>query len=440
VNAGKILGATVALVGIGLIVWAGATSWGNRAKSQADSSEASSSSSVPLRPAEFQAPATPPLEVAVSSRTPKPTPIPINTATPTPLWGNEPLVPTAPPLNLAKLEQTLKPTPASAPSPLPSSSQETRPPQQSETIPLPQTALDRFGVGVPYPPLQAEVAEKLGLGWHLAWRVLEHPSRLSGVAFWQMVRVREDGFYPDKAAIQRASRANPGANWLIGNEPDVIWQDNVTPERYAEWYHELYYLLKKTDPTCRVAIGGVSQPTPLRLQYLDMVMSSYQARYDETMPVDMWNIHNFILREERNSWGVEIPPGLTADQGIVYEVDDHDNLEIFKAQITAFRQWMAKHGERNKPLIVSEYGILMPADYGFDPERVQRFLYGTYQFMLNATGEEIGYPDDNNHLVQRWAWYSLSDDRYPTGNLVDFATGELTSLGKAHQGFVSRLP
>jgi hypothetical protein len=255
-----------------------------------------------------------------------------------------------------------------------------------------------------------------------------------------MIRVHEDGFRPDEATLQKVAQANPGATWLIGNEPDVIWQDNVSPARYAEWYHELYYLLKEADPTCQVAIGGVTQPTPLRLQYLEMVLSFYQTRYGEVMPVDIWNIHNFILREERENWGVDIPPGLTVNQGILYELDDHDDLEVFKAQIINFRQWLADRGQRDKPLIISEYGILMPADYGFGFERVQRFLFDTYTFMLTATDEQIGYPADDNRLVQRWAWYSLGDRRYPTGNLIDLETGQLTRMGQAHREFISRLP
>lgn len=346
-------------------------------------------------------------------------------STPTPLWQAEPLVPTAPPLS--------------------STPQETRMPQAEVLLPslstVPDNALERFGMGVPNPRLfKREVAEKLGLGWYLAWKTFENPRQPGGVEFWQMIRVREEGFRPNKATIQRVIQANPGATWLIGNEPDVIWQDNVTPARYAEWYHELYYLLKEADPTCQVAIGGVTQPTPLRLQYLEMVLSFYQTRYGEVMPVDIWNIHNFILREERGSWGVDIPPGLTVNQGILYELDDHDDLEVFKAQIINFRQWLADRGQRDKPLIVSEFGILMPEDYGFGPERVQRFLYGTYEFMLTATDEQLGYPADDNRLVQRWAWYSLGDRRYPTGNFIDFATGDLTSLGQAHQKFIAGLP
>jgi len=380
----RTLGIALTLAGMVLIAWTGVASWKN--------------SEIELR---------------------------LGQSTPTPLWQAEPLVPTAPPLS--------------------STPQETRLPQAEVLLPslstAPDNALERFGVGVPNPRLfKREVAEKLGLGWYLAWKTFENPRKPEGVEFWQMIRVREEGFRPNKATIQRVIRANPGATWLIGNEPDVIWQDNVTPARYAEWYHELYYLLKEADPTCQVAIGGVTQPTSLRLQYLEMVLSFYQTRYGEVMPVDIWNIHNFILREERGSWGVDIPPGLTVNQGILYELDDHDDLEVFKAQIINFRQWLADRGQRDKPLIVSEFGILMPEDYGFGPERVQRFLYGTYEFMLTATDEQIGYPADDNRLVQRWAWYSLSDNRYSTGNFIDFATGDLTSLGQAHQKFIAGLP
>lgn len=351
-----------------------------------------------------------------------------------PLWRAEPIVPTALPTGLA--EQTASNMPPS----------EVRFTNFSNTagadIPvllLPDDALKRFGVGVPFPPMETKAAEALGLGWYLAWQVLETPNQPSDIRFWQMVRVHEKGFNPGKPVIRQVAQANPGATWLIGNEPDVIWQDNVTPARYAEWYHELYHLLKEADPTCQVAIGGVTQPTPLRLQYLERVLSAYQARYGEAMPVDVWNVHNFILREARGEWGVDIPPGFAIDHGILYEIDDHDDLEIFKAQLLHFREWMASQGQRDKPLIVSEYGILMPADYGFDLERVQKFLYGTYEFMLTATDDQVGYPADENRLVQQWAWYSLSDDQYPTGNFIDFNTGELTSLGQAHQEFVARI-
>jgi hypothetical protein len=82
-------------------------------------------------------------------------------------------------------------------------------------------------------------------------------------------------------------------------------------------------------------------------------------------------------------------------------------------------------------LIVSEYGIPMPVDYGFGPERVRRFLYGTFDFFLSASDPELGYSPDGNRLVQRWCWYSLADTEYPTGNLFDPQTFQMTPLGQA---------
>ena len=303
----------------------------------------------------------------------------------------------------------------------------------------PPPGRERFGVGVPAGaagPITDYAVEQLGIGWYLNWWVEVNPHRPDGVAFWQMIRVSEEGYRPGPMAICAAAEANPGSVWLIGNEPDVLWQDNTTPERYAELYHELYHLLKSADPACRVAIGGVAQPTPLRLLYLDRVLLAYQTRHGEPMPVDIWNVHNFVLREERDSWGVDIPPGMDASVGVLYEIKDHDDLEAFESQVLNFRRWMAERGQRDRPLVISEYGILMPPDYGFDEARVQAFMYATFDFFLTATDEKVGYPQDDNRLVQWWAWYSLADTVYPTGNLFNPETKAIMPLGAAFAHYV----
>jgi len=302
------------------------------------------------------------------------------------------------------------------------------------------TPRERFCVGVPIPPPDAYAGfERLKLGWYLDWRTNPNPSRPGGIEYAQMVWVNGRQISPDIPTIQAIARQNPGSLWLIGNEPDVIWQGKATPEEYAEAYYTAYHAIKQADPTAQVAIGGVSQPTPLRIRYIEAILQVYRERYGEEMPVDVWNIHNFILREERNSWGVDIPPGLPDDTGILYEVDDSGNLEAFKAQIWAFRRWMKEKGFQDKPLIVSEYGIPMPWDYGFPFERVRNFMYATFDFFLTAADPELGYPPDGYRLVQRWCWYSLGDLTYPTGNLFDPDTKEMTPLGKAFVAYMERL-
>ena len=275
-------------------------------------------------------------------------------------------------------------------------------------------------------------------GWYLNWRVDPRPE--PSVRFAQMVRVGgEDGFYPPLNTIRRAARANPGSLWLIGNEPDVKWQDNVTPEQYATVYEELYAAIKAADPSAQVALGGVSQPTPLRLAYLDRVLDAYRAEFGAEMPVDVWNVHAFILREERGSWGVDIPPGMDVAQGELYEIADHNDMAIFRQQIIDFRRWMAERGLRDKPLIVSEYGILMPASYGFPPEVVSDFLVDTFDFFLTARDPALGYPADDNRLVQAFNWYNVADKVYPTSNLFDPETRNVSLVGETFKAYVSGL-
>jgi hypothetical protein len=277
--------------------------------------------------------------------------------------------------------------------------------------------------------------EPLRLGWYVDWNTNPSPARPGGVAYAQMLRLRGGGLSPDVETIATIARANPGSFWLVGNEPDVKWQDNAEPAAYARLYHEAYTAIKTADPTAQVTIGGVAQPTPLRMRYLDAVLTAYRDQFDTEMPIDIWNVHNFILREERDSWGVDIPPGFPDDRGMLYEVDDNDDIEIFRQQIVDFRRWMAERGYQDYPLIVSEYGIPMPEDYGFPPERVVSFLKGTFDFFSTAQDPALGYPQDSYRLVQRWCWYSLNapDDYYPQGRLFDPSTKQLTAIG---QGWV----
>lgn len=235
---------------------------------------------------------------------------------------------------------------------------------------------------------------------------------------------------------------HPGILWLIGNEPDCIWQDNVEPEEYARIYHDFYILIKNQDPTSQVSPGGIVQPTPLRLQWLDRVLAGYQERYSETMPVDVWNIHNAILNEVSceydpgHCWGAGIPPGIDADVGVTRDPQDNDDVGIFENQIWNFRQWMIDNGYGGYPLVVTEYGILMPDDYGFNADRVNAFMDATFQFFQEATHPELGEPADDYRLVQRWAWFSLDVQPWDpitgrgfNGNLFDPELKAITAHG-----------
>ncbi len=304
---------------------------------------------------------------------------------------------------------------------------------------LPTTLRGRIGVGLPLFGIGSFAWGDAAPGWYLNWNTQPGPDPRADIVFAPMIRFRGDTFWPSRDEIKVLAARRPGMLWLLGNEPDVRWQDNTTPEQYASSYGVLYQAIKEADPTARIAIGGISQPTPLRLAYLERVLAAYRARYGVEMPVDVWNVHAFILREEHNSWGVDIPPGMTEDKGTLYEIGDHADLRILRGLIEGFRRWMAERGQRDKPLIVTEYGILMPEDYGFPPELVSQFMTATFDYFLSARDIALGYAADDYRLVQAFCWYSAADTVYPTSNLFNARTREVTPVGEAFKRYVAAL-
>lgn len=304
-------------------------------------------------------------------------------------------------------------------------------------------ALGRIGIAGALE--HVEPAARLGLraGHFTFWQVSADLPDAPGTAIWQTVRlgqVEESAQWPAvRGEMERALRDHPGGFWLIGNEPDVIWQDNATPEEYAAAYHDIYEFIKARDPTARIGAGGIALPTPLRLAYLDEVLAVYRRRYGEPLPADLWATHLFVLREEAHSWGIGIPPGSEATTGELYEIADHGNLERMKAYVIAFRAWMAANGYGDKPLAVTEFGILFPEDYGFPPETVQAYLVAAYDYFQTATGP-AGLAADGGRLVQYAFWFSLYDDGdYGTGNLYDAERDVLTPLGETYRAYVAGL-
>lgn len=293
----------------------------------------------------------------------------------------------------------------------------------------------RIGFGISTQADPQYWASILGVGWYLDWRA-RVPGENGKLEYWPMVRVHTDCISPGLAEIKQIAAQASGLVWIIGNEPDVIWQDNVAPGRYAFVYHALYYVIKSVDSSARVAAGGVSQATPLRLGYLDQVLKAYESAYQVPMPVDWWTLHGYVLREERGSWGVDIPPGSTAAYGELREVADHGRIDLFKSQIQAFRQWMKAHGYQDTPLSLTEFGILMPASYGFTDHIVEKYMEETFSWLYAANDENIGNPQDQYHLVQKWAWFSLADPLYPTSDLANLESGNLTSLGEFFRGML----
>lgn len=418
----------------------------------------------------------------------------------------------------------------------------------------------------------------LGPGAYLNWWVNSNPPHPNNIDYLPMVRVSEEGYRPEASRLELAIANNPGTILLVGNEPDTVWMGNVRPERYAQIYHEVYTTVKAVDPTVQVAIGGLSTVSTLRLEWLERVWQSYYEQYGIEMPVDVWNVHTYMVNEIPREWGPQMPPGIenavaydlgpwteTADPeasgGTVHasdqsgarayfafvgdavtlflrsgpdggstniyidkesvetvdlyapvpgtvvrhyagltaspdpklgrshhvrvdvawahnpdsdgawvrvdaiaaestatlpagrlednsplraramsNIDDYDNIELLAEQVRTFRQWMADHGQRNKPLINTELGVLLDRDQGFDYQRVSRFMNGAVTTFLNLRDADLGYPADENRMMQQWFWFLLSQDpsadKYTNTLLYEPGTRSILPLGRDYASLI----
>lgn len=288
---------------------------------------------------------------------------------------------------------------------------------------------NRIGFGISSSANPVEWTQKLNASWYLDWKTT--PIRSSSTPeYWQMIRVSNAGIRPTKAELINILHYYPGHIWIIGNEPDNIWQDNITAEEYARVYHDLYQLIKTHDPSAKVAIGAVSQPTPIRLEYLNRVLSTYQKLYQKKLEVDWWTIHAYVLREEQNSWGADIPRGFDEKTGQLYEINQHGEIELFKKNILEFRRWMKNNGYQSVPLAITEFGILLPEKFGYTPEFISTYLDQSFSWLDKSANLDIGFEKDDYRLVQKYAWFSLNDIIFPDSNLVDLDQAQVTIIGE----------
>jgi len=271
----------------------------------------------------------------------------------------------------------------------------------------------------------------LGLGWYFNWNwrhgALRDPQSGQTIEYMPLVGGWSPGVHPSLAQIQARIDEAPElfgdyTTWLIGNE--IIWDDQRTPEQYAQDYHEFYYGLKAINPTYQVANGSVitsvyyDRPgftgTPYEL--LDAIRAAYQTLYGEEWPVDVWNIHPYVWTKP----SVE------------------EELADFENQLNTFRDYMASIGQQDKPLIITEYGLL---DY-HDEDRMIQYLRGSFKILLSK-GHPNGMPADEGRWVQRWAWFVNNNHVWYAGGPVQWThcalyngdTFDIRPLGVAYAAY-----
>lgn len=336
-------------------------------------------------------------------------------------------------------------------------------------------------------------------GWMLNFTTspasTSNPNTLN-TTFTPLVRIKQsrdsngnylNSYYtvPSLSVVRQVARDYPGRLWFLGNEPDRVQvQDDIYPEMYARGFHDVAVAIKQEDPTALIAIAGLIQPTAGRLQYLDIVWDTYVSLYHEPMPVDVWNMHGYILAEVANdgsvgparvalgtdpnlavkgsdltptSCNLQSNPNLHTDN--IYCYAEHDSQPILRQHIINMRRWMKEHGQQNKPLVINEYGSLFTFwDYDdpinptqcflqdengkcFTEPRVSNHMTASANLFETFTDTALGYPDDGYRMVQQWLWFTMfTDSTGESSNLLvdnytNFAVGNTAALTQVGQTF-----
>lgn len=349
-------------------------------------------------------------------------------------------------------------------------------------VELDEAANCRYGVAS-FSDADYNFLQDLGVGWSLNFAVRFTQNLPSGVDYAPVIRFEQvivDGVRQPEVVFTYNTppltdepdglgpviAANLGKLWLVGNEVDRIgWQDDTMPDVYAMAYHDIYHFIKERDPSAQIAISGLVEVTPGRLQYLDLVWESYLEKYGTPMPVDVWNMHIYILPEiKSDGTDSNAAVALGTDPAIaylesgsnaslcslenVYCMAEHDDMDIFAGQVVAMRQWMKDHGQQYKPLILSEFSLLYETDlideYGndFNLNRGKQFMLNTFDYLETAVDPNIGYPMDNDRLVQQWLWFAVSGDDLSPNRLLESngATYQTTLIGETFLTEMNNLP
>lgn len=321
----------------------------------------------------------------------------------------------------------------------------------------------RWGTGsVGYTAHRVQLGAELGVGWFTNWELL--PEEVSAdtlpLEVVQVVSLSHGRTVPYDGQLNSAVWRHPGGIWLVGMAPETPWGGDNTPADYAQAYHHVYHFVKSRDRSMSVLAGGILQPTPLRLQWLSQVMTTYKRMYGEPLPADGWHLGVYALPERPGVSGGRVPAGLPSWRGLAYRPGDSLDDQLFRTHVLAFRRWMAAHGQRERPLLISGYGLPewaghpVSLDVAVSPANVCAFMEATSDWLIQARDPQLGYPADDNRLVQRWVWGRLAapgEDETPgvlyrwDGTLLGLTWPkppwyELTFSGACFAAYLAQLP
>ncbi len=254
--------------------------------------------------------------------------------------------------------------------------------------------------------------------------------------------------------IANRSKYPSGMMWTVGNE--IGWDDGRSAATYAREFSAWRTCLKSIDPTFKVGTGAIIQPT-LRLPFnnKDIVCVNKEYPVKDTGLTDANGYQSgtnyfiaFIkaLRDQYNNLpDFVVNHGYTPCNNASYATTNWKSSGLFEASIVEQRRVMKLLGLQNIDLIIKEFAPLPYTDY----TSIQTYMSQTVDFLVNRNkNTDLGQPEDNYRMVQRWAWFNLNswkgkvaqdNTNYPALELFDTNALTIKPLGiKYRDEFIAK--
>jgi hypothetical protein len=155
------------------------------------------------------------------------------------------------------------------------------------------------------------------------------------------------------ATLQAGALAHPGGYWIIGNEPNVPGQDNISPAQYATELSYYASTIKGADPTAQIVgpnalnwdttcVSGCN-PNPFTPgeNWVGQLFSAWATQFGGEPSIDVWAMHAYAI-----DW-YNTP------------MTNANDLASLERDILGFSTYLAGvPAQASKPVWVTELGIL----------------------------------------------------------------------------------
>lgn len=223
---------------------------------------------------------------------------------------------------------------------------------------------------------------------------------------------------------------------VIGNE--IGFDDKADPTSYAIKYHSWYECIKSVNSSIKVAVGANAFLPDKFVYWADKVKewkvdNDPKGRWNTTTPISYMNYLKYVRDDYKALYGVD----LKQDYYMIHLYPNHDYHDVAAIQnsIREFRKYMKGLGHQKLDLFVKEMGILDNAqkDVAKNADTLKKILELLNNPQAGATDPQLGNPNDNNRLVQRWAWF-VGVTRFKNDALADWYYHEATAFYMCSKG------